>query len=174
MIYSLQGNEPIIAGDGHFIAENSTIIGKVRLGCHVSIWFDAVLRGDNDWIEIGDESNIQDGAILHTDDDIKLTVGKRVTVGHRVILHGCSIGDDTLIGMGSTVMNHAKIGANSIVGANSLITEGAEFPDGVLILGAPARVVRLITAEDRKMILEAAKSYITNSKRFNETLIRRK
>ena len=171
MIYSLQGNTPVITGHGHFIAENATIVGKVRLGSRVSIWFNAVLRGDNDWIEIGDDSNIQDGVILHTDDNIKLKVGQRVTVGHRAMLHGCRIGDDCLIGIGSTIMNGARIGANSIVGAHALVTEGAEFPDGVLILGAPARVTRLLTADDHAMIAAAAKSYVASAELFNSTML---
>lgn len=174
MIYSLEGNEPVIAGDGHYIADNATIVGKVRLGHRVSVWFNAVIRGDNDWIEIGADSNIQDGAILHTDDGLRLQIGERVTVGHRAMLHGCTIGSDSLIGMGCTIMNRAKISANSIVGAHALVTEGVEFPEGVLITGAPAKVARKLTQSDYEMISYAANSYIASSELFNSSLVKSK
>lgn len=130
------------------------------------------MRGDNDWIEVGRESNIQDGCILHTDPGIPLTVGARVTVGHRVTLHGCDIGDGSLIGIGSTILNHASIGRNCIVGAESLITEGKTFPDGVLILGSPAKVVRELETEEIESLQAAAQIYVDNGKRYREMLTR--
>lgn len=127
-----------------------------------------MLRGDNDWIEIGAESNVQDGCVLHTDPGIPLTVGARVSVGHRVTLHGCRIGDGTLIGIGSTILNHACIGRNSIVGAQSLVTEGKTFPDGVLILGSPAKVVRELEAAELEGIDAACRAYLDKAARYRE------
>ena len=134
MIASLGERQPAFEGTDHFVAHNATVIGSVRIGQGVSIWFNAVIRGDNDWIEIGENSNIQDGSILHTDAGIRLQIGRNVTVGHRVMLHGCRIGDGSLIGIGSTILNNARIGNDCLVGAHSLVTEGREFPDRVLIL----------------------------------------
>jgi len=156
MIYSLGDRRPNLEGGGHFIAPTATIIGSVTLKPGASIWFNAVLRGDNDLIEIGVNSNIQDGAVLHTDPGIELIVGDNVTVGHQVMLHGCTIGDNSLIGIGS----------NCIVGAHSLITEGKEFPDGVLILGSPAKVVRDLQAQELEFLKTAADVYVQNSQRF--------
>ena len=127
-----------------------------------------MLRGDNDWIAIGASSNIQDGCVLHVDPGMPLTIGKGVTVGHKVMLHGCSIGDDTLIGIGSIILNGARVGANSIVGANSLVTENKEFPPGSLILGAPAKVARELTAEEIDGIRKSAASYVANAARYRE------
>lgn len=172
MIYALGECKPVLEGSGHFIADNATIIGSVRLGHASSVWFTAVLRGDNDWIEIGARSNVQDGSILHTDTGLRLTVGSGVTIGHRVMLHGCTIGDNSLIGIGSIVLNGATIGANCMVGANSLVTENKEFPDGSLILGSPAKVVRALTDEEIVMLKTSAEVYTANAKRFNETLRR--
>ena len=144
----------------------------MRLLAGVSVWFGSVLRGDNDWIEVGTESNIQDACVLHTDPGIPLTIGARVTVGHRVTLHGCTIGDGSLIGIGSTILNHAVIGRYSIVGAQSLITEGKTFPDGVLILGTPAKVVRELEADEIESLRAAAQIYVDNGKRYREMLTR--
>jgi carbonic anhydrase/acetyltransferase-like protein (isoleucine patch superfamily) len=134
------------------------------------VWFNSVLRGDNDWIEIGERSNIQDGCVLHTDEGIALIVGDGVTVGHKVMLHGCSIGNNSLIGIGSTLLNGSAIGGNCIVGAHSLVTENKSFPEGTLIMGSPARVVRDLNAEEIASIGRIAEVYVENSKRFREML----
>ena len=170
MIYELGDRHPDLQGDGHFVAPSASIIGTVTLKQGASIWFNAVLRGDNDLIEIGANSNIQDGAVLHTDPGIQLIVGDNVTVGHRVMLHGCTIGSNSLIGIGSTLLNRSRVGSNCIVGAHSLITEGKEFPDGVLILGSPAKVVRELEAAELEFLKAAAVIYVQNSQRFLDEL----
>lgn len=166
MIYRLEDRVPVLEGDGQYIADNATIIGNVRLKEAVSVWFGSVLRGDNDWIIVGAHSNIQDGCVLHTDPGIPLQIGDSVTVGHKVMLHGCTIGDNSLIGIGSTILNSAKIGSNSIVGANSLVTEGKEFPDGVLLVGSPARVIRDLNDDEIQFNSASAKHYVENGRRF--------
>ena len=170
MIYALGERHPNLVGDGHFIAPTAAVIGTVTLKQGASIWFNAVLRGDNDLIEIGVNSNIQDGAVLHTDPGIELIVGDNVTVGHRVMLHGCTIDNNSLIGIGSTLLNRSRIGSNCIVGAHSLITEDKEFPDGVLILGSPAKVVRDLEARELEFLEFAADIYVQNSRRFLDEL----
>ena len=129
-----------------------------------------MLAGDNDWIEIGRDSNVQDGAVLHTDPGVRLAVGERVTIGHRVVLHGCEIGDGSLVGIGSTILNGARIGRECLVGANALITEGKHFPDGMLIVGAPARAVRKLSDEERARLAESAAIYVENGRRFRDSL----
>jgi carbonic anhydrase/acetyltransferase-like protein (isoleucine patch superfamily) len=170
MIASLGERKLVIEGSGQFIAPNATIVGSVRIRAGVSIWYNAVLRGDNDWIDVGENSNIQDGSILHTDPGIALKVGSNVTVGHRVMLHGCEIGDGSLIGIGSTVLNKARIGRQCLVGAHSLVTEGQSFPDGVLIVGSPARVVRELDDTERDLLLRSADIYVANGRRFANEL----
>ncbi len=170
MIYALGERQPVLEGSDHYIAENASVIGSVRLAGETSIWFNCVLRGDNDWIEIGERSNVQDGSVLHTDPGLKLTVGRNVTIGQKVMLHGCTIGDDSLIGIGSTILNGATVGSNCVVGAHTLITENKSFPDGTLILGAPARVVRELNDEEKAMISRSADVYVANAKRFSEEL----
>jgi carbonic anhydrase/acetyltransferase-like protein (isoleucine patch superfamily) len=165
-MHTLGDRQPVLEGNDHYLADNATIIGRVRLKDASSVWFNCVLRGDNDWIEIGERSNIQDGSVLHTDPGLKLTVGNNVTVGHKVMLHGCTIGDNTLIGIGSTILNGARVGNDCIVGAHALITENKEFPDGSLILGAPARVARQLTPEEINAIGQSANVYVANAKRF--------
>ncbi|MGB5258679.1 MAG: gamma carbonic anhydrase family protein [Woeseiaceae bacterium] len=165
---ALGDRAPELQGNGHFIAENAMIIGSVRLKNAASVWFNSVLRGDNDWLEVGERSNIQDGCILHTDPGIPLIVGDGVTVGHRVMLHGCRIADNSLIGIGSTLLNGSVIGRNCIVGAHSLVTENKEFPDGSLILGSPARVARELSEEEIAHIAWSADIYVQNARRFNE------
>ena len=165
MIYDLEKNVPEISADS-WVAPNAIIIGKVKLEKNSSIWFNAVLRGDIEKIVIGENSNIQDGSVLHTDPGYPLTVGKGVTVGHMVMLHGCEISDDTLIGIGSTILNKAKIGKNCIIGANTLVTENKVIPDNSLVLGSPGKVIRKVTDDEIKVIRENAKHYVTNSKRY--------
>lgn len=170
MMYRLGDWQPELDGGGQFVADNASVIGKVRLAAGASVWFNAVLRGDNEWIEIGAGSNIQDHSILHTDPGIPLTVGERVTVGHRVTLHGCTIGDGSLIGIGSTILNRARVGRRCLVGAHALVTEGKEFPDGVLILGSPARVVRELQEPELELLESSADIYLQNGARFREQL----
>lgn len=159
-LYEFEGVRPEFPSSGkYWIAPDATLIGKVRLLEEASVWFYAVLRGDNEWIEIGVRSNVQDGCVLHTDPGFPLTIGEGCTIGHKAILHGCTVGDNSLIGMGATVLNGAKIGKNSIVGANALVTEGKEFPDNSLIVGAPAKVVRTLDEKAANGLKLAAASY---------------
>lgn len=170
MIYSLGERAPELVGDGHFIAPGAVLIGRVRLLPESSVWFNCVLRGDNEPIEVGAGSNVQDGCVLHTDMGFPLTIAAGVTVGHKVMLHGCTIGENSLIGIGSTVLNGASIGRNCLVGANALVTEGKTFADGSLILGAPAKVVRELSEEEIAAIRESARHYVANAARFNSSL----
>ena len=168
-IYELDGQGPELPADGnYFIADTAVVIGKVRLLNSASVWFGAVLRGDNEWIEIGEGSNVQDNSTCHTDRGFPLTIGKNCTVGHNVILHGCTLEDDALVGMGSIVMNGARIRRGSIVGAGSVITEGKEYPEYSLIIGSPARVIRTLTPEQVTAMGSAAKFYALNGPRFQK------
>ncbi|MCA0422551.1 MAG: gamma carbonic anhydrase family protein [Proteobacteria bacterium] len=153
------------AGD-HWIAPDAQVIGKVRLRKDAGIWFGAVLRGDNEWIEIGEGSNVQEHSMLHTDMGFPLTVGKNCTIGHRAILHGCTVGDNTLIGMGAIVLNGAKIGNNCLVGAGALVTEGKSFPDNSLIVGVPAKAIRMLDETAIAGLTASARNYVANWKRF--------
>lgn len=166
MIYKLDDNRVEIAGDDYFVAENATVVGLVRLENNASIWFNAVLRGDNALITVGENSNVQDGAVLHTDPGIELTIGRNVTVGHKAMLHGCSIGDNSLVGINSVILNGARVGKNCLIGANSLITEGKEIPDGSLVMGAPAKVVKTLSPEQQQRLQLSAQTYVENFKRF--------
>jgi len=172
VIYTLGERAPVLEGNGHFIADNATVIGNVLLKAESSVWFNCVLRGDNELIEVGAGSNIQDGCVLHTDPGFPLTIGMGVSVGHRVMLHGCTIGDNSLIGIGSTILNGATIGNNCLVGAQALVTEGKSFPDGSLILGAPAKVVRELTSEEIAGMKESASRYVENAARYRKQLKR--
>ena len=156
--YGLGDLVPTLA-EGAWAAPSADLIGDVRLGPRASVWFGAVIRADNTPILIGEESNIQDGAVCHSDPPAPLTIGARVTVGHQAILHGCTVGDGALIGMGARVLNHAVIGGGCLVGAGALVTEGKIFADGMLIVGAPARAVRPLTDEERGALLESAARY---------------
>ena len=149
-----------------FIAPNATIVGRVELARDSSVWFGAILRADNDLISIGEESNVQDGTVIHTDDGIPLRVGARVTIGHAAVLHGCTIEDECLIGIGSVLLNRSRIRRHSIVGARALVTEGKDFPERSLILGSPARVVRALTDEEVESIGKAAAHYVQNAHAF--------
>lgn len=162
MLYSYKGILPTVEA-GVFIAPGARVIGKVTLRQQVSIWFNAVLRGDADSLTVGEGSNIQDGTVLHADAGFPTVVGKNVTVGHSCIIHGCEIGDNCLIGMGSAILNGARIGENCLVGAGSLITEGKEFPSGSVIMGRPARVVRQIGDRELAMIRAGAEHYRENA-----------
>ena len=170
-IYELDGQGPDLPQDGsYFIADTAVVIGKVRLQKSASVWFGAVLRGDNEWIELGEGSNIQDNSTCHTDPGFPLVIGRNVTVGHNVILHGCTLEDDSLVGMGSIVMNGARIGRGAVVGAGSVITEGKQFPEYSLVIGSPARVVRTLTPEQATAMGRAAKSYQIRGPQFKKGL----
>ena len=167
MIYELNGKKPECHGD-HWIAESADVIGNVILGDQVSIWFNVVLRGDNDPITIGRASNVQDGSVLHTDIGSPLTIEEGVTVGHKVMLHGCFIGKNSLIGINSVVLNGARVGKNCLVGANSLIPEGKDIPDGSLVMGSPAKVIRQLDERAIDGLRISSQNYIANYKRFRE------
>ena len=170
-IYALDDLIPQIPAKGRFwIAPDAYVIGSVMVAEDVGIWFGAIIRGDNEPIHIGPRSNIQEGAVLHSDHGFPLTIGADVTVGHRAILHGCTIGDGALIGMGATVMNGARVGAGSIVGAGALVTEGKEIPEGSLVMGAPAKVIRALDADTRQRLLASAAHYVNNAQRFQRGL----
>lgn len=170
-IYRLGDDVPEIRS-GVWVADGATVIGKVTLAENASVWYGAVLRGDNAPILIGRDSNVQDNSVLHTDSDISLVVGERVTIGHQVMLHGCSIGDGALIGIQSVVLNGARIGRNSIVGAGTLIPEGKEYPDGVLIVGTPGRVVRELTPAQIERLQISAAHYVQQQRRHATQLQR--
>jgi len=157
-------------GKNAWVAPNATVIGDVRLGANASIWWNATLRGDNDPIHIGANTNIQDGSVLHTDEGIPLHIGANVTVGHLVMLHGCTVGDSSLIGIGSVILNRAVIGKGCIVGANTLIPEGKVFPDHVLIVGSPGKVVRELSADEVAHLEKSAEHYVANAQRYMDTL----
>lgn len=170
-LFELDGVKPVTPDSGNFwVADNATVLGRVILKENASVWFNCVLRGDNDPIEIGENSNIQDSCVLHTDHGVPLTIGKDVTVGHMVMLHGCTIADETLIGIGSTILNGARIGRNCIIGAHSLIPEGKEIPDNSLVMGAPGKVVKQLTPEQVALIKASAQGYVANWKRFKAGL----
>ena len=168
-IYELDGVAPRIA-DSAWVADSAHVIGDVDLADEVGVWFGVVIRGDMASIRIGRGSNIQDASILHADVGKPLTVGEGVTVGHQVTLHGCTVGDDSMIGMGAVVLNGAKIGKGCLVGAGSLVTEGKEFPDGSMILGSPAKVVRQLTPEQLEGLRLMAEHYVSNASRFRTGL----
>ena len=169
MLYAIDDIAPTTAGR-YYVAENAAVIGDVHLAEDTSVWFNAVVRGDVEHIEIGPGSNIQDGSVLHTDPGAPMVLESHVTVGHMVMLHGCRIGPNSLIGIGSTVLNHATIGANSIVGAHTLITEGKTFPEGVLILGSPGKVVRKLSAEEIAKLPGSAERYISRAELYRRRL----
>ncbi len=166
-IFELDGQTPDLPDEGHYwIAENASVIGRVRLGRDASVWFGSVLRGDNEWIELGERSQIQDNATVHTDPGFPVIIGDNCVVGHNVVLHGCVIGSNSLIGMGAVLLNGAKIGQNCLVGAGALITEGKTFPDNSLIVGAPARALRQVDETTSRMILQGADIYVRRWQRY--------
>ncbi|MEC8442853.1 MAG: gamma carbonic anhydrase family protein [Pseudomonadota bacterium] len=165
MFYRLGDRRPT-RGQDVFVADNARVIGSVALEDQSSIWFGAILRGDNDQITIGPQSNVQDGAVLHTDPGIKLTLGRGVTVGHNAMLHGCEIGDYSLVGIGAVILNKATIGKHCIIGANALIPEGMDIPDGSLVVGAPAVIKRTLNDAQKKMLEASAAHYVHNASRY--------
>jgi carbonic anhydrase/acetyltransferase-like protein (isoleucine patch superfamily) len=168
-LYSIGDRQPIL-GDGAWAAPSADLIGDVRLGARASVWFGAVIRADNTPIIIGEDSNIQDGAIGHSDPGVPLTIGARVTVGHQAILHGCSIADDCLIGLGAKILNGAVLESECLVGAGALITEGKKFASGSMIVGTPARVVRQLTDQERQALRVSAAHYAEKAARYAEQL----
>jgi carbonic anhydrase/acetyltransferase-like protein (isoleucine patch superfamily) len=164
-LYNLSGLSPRL-GEGAWAAPSADLIGDVRLGARASVWFGAVLRGDNTPLILGEDTNFQDGSVGHSDADFPLTIGARVTVGHQAILHGCTIADDCLIGMGARILNGAVIESECIVGAGALITEGKHFESGSLIVGAPARVVRQVTDQEKQMLRASAAHYAEKAARY--------
>ena len=168
-LYALDGLRPEIHTQS-WVAPGADLIGRVRLGKGASVWFGAVLRGDNEWIEVGEGSNVQDLCMLHTDVGAPLTIGKNCTIGHRAILHGCQIGEQSLVGMGAVILNHAEIGAHCLVGAHALIPEGKVIPDGSLVIGAPGKVARILSHEEQGNLLKSAESYKRNWQRFKAGL----
>ncbi|MDK9703882.1 MAG: gamma carbonic anhydrase family protein [Sulfuritalea sp.] len=168
-IYSIGDRKPSLGRDA-WVAPNATIIGDVQLGDNVSIWWNAVLRGDNDTISIGANTNIQDGSVLHADAGVPLTIGANVTVGHMVMLHGCTIGEQSLIGIKSVILNKAVIGRHCIIGANSLIPEGKVIPDRSLVMGSPGKVVRQLSDAEVAFLHGAAQGYVANALRYRSAL----
>lgn len=172
-IYEFDGQAPEFPADGRYwVAETAALIGRVRLKSDCSVWFGAVLRGDNEWIEIGTRSQIQDNATMHTDPGFPITIGEDCVIGHKVMLHGCTIGNNSLIGMGAIVLNGARIGNNSLVGAGALVTEGKSFPDNSLIVGSPARVIRSLDDKAIAQIRAGADHYVQRSRLYVERLKR--
>jgi len=169
-LFSIGDRRVELVGERHFVAYDATLVGAIVLQNDSSIWFKVVIRAENDRISIGEESNVQDGSVLHVDPGYPLTLGRRVTVGHKVMLHGCSVGDGSLIGINSVIMNGARIGAGSLVGANTLIPEGREIPDGVLVLGSPGKVVRELRQDEKATLLKIAAGYVERSALYRDNL----
>ena len=170
-IYELDGQAPELPADKRYwIAETAVVIGRVRLKQDANIWWGSVLRGDNEWIEVGERTNIQESCTLHTDMGFPMTIGSDCTIGHNVVLHGCTVADGSLIGMGAIVLNGAKIGKHSLVGAGALVTEGKEFPDNSLIVGSPAKAIRVLDEAAVAKLRGSAAHYVANGKRFKAGL----
>jgi len=171
-LFSIGSRAPRLLGEHHFIAHDATLVGDITLENNVNVWFQVVIRAENDRIHIGEDCNIQDGSVLHVDPGYPLTLARSVSVGHKVMLHGCTIGEGTLVGINSVIMNGAKIGRGALIGANTLIPEGKEIPDGVLVVGSPGRVVRELKQEDRDYLLKIATGYVERSRFYKENLKR--
>jgi carbonic anhydrase/acetyltransferase-like protein (isoleucine patch superfamily) len=165
-LYSLGDKRVELLGAHHYVAHDATLVGAITLEADVNIWFQVVIRAENDLVHIGAATNVQDGSVLHVDPGYPLTLGRQVTIGHKVMLHGCTVGDGSLVGINSVVMNGAKIGRGSLIGANSLIAEGKEIPEGVLVLGSPGKVVRDLKPEERATLLKIADGYVERSRRY--------
>lgn len=169
-IFSLNERRVELRGTHHYIAYDATLAGSIILENDVNIWFGVVIRADNDQVHIGEATNVQDGSVLHVDPGFPMTLGRRVTVGHKAMLHGCTVGDGALIGINSVVLNGARIGAGSLVGANTLVPEGKEIPPGVLVVGTPAKVVRELKPEEKEGLLKIAQGYVARSLVFKNHL----
>jgi carbonic anhydrase/acetyltransferase-like protein (isoleucine patch superfamily) len=169
-LFSIGERRVELRGASHYVAYDATLVGDITLENDVSVWFKVVMRAENDRISIGEGSNIQDGSVLHVDPGYPLHVGSRVTIGHKVMLHGCSVGEGTLIGINSVVMNGARIGRNTLIGANTLIAESKQIPDGVLVLGSPGKVVRDLRQEEKDYLLKIAQGYVERGKLYRSHL----
>ena len=169
MLYRLGEHEPVTDGE-FYVAESATVLGKVRLCNDASIWFGAVLRGDTELITVGEGSNVQECSVLHTDMGFPLNIGKHVTIGHKVMLHGCTIGDGSLIGINSVILNGAKIGKGCLIGANALVTEGMEVPDGSMVLGIPGKIKKTLTQEEQSIVSIGAQHYVENYKKYKKLM----
>jgi|TARA_B110000483_G_scaffold103068_1_gene125831 carbonic anhydrase/acetyltransferase-like protein (isoleucine patch superfamily) len=172
LIYKLGDSFLETEGENFYVAETATVLGKVKLCKDASVWFGAVLRGDTELITVGERSNVQDCAVLHTDHGFPLNIGKDVTIGHHVMLHGCSIGDGSLVGINAVVLNGAKIGSGCLIGANALITEGMEVPDGSVVMGSPGKIKTTLDENKRQGLILSAQHYVENYKRFKKELIK--
>ena len=170
MIYKLGEHEVEITGEDFYVAETASVIGKVRLANDTSVWFGAVLRGDNESITVGENTNIQECAVIHTDPGFPCILGSNVTIGHQAMLHGCQVGDNSLIGINAVVLNGAKIGKNCLIGANALVTENQEIPDGSLVIGSPAKPIKQLTTAQIQKLKESAEHYVTRFKKFKRDL----
>ena len=172
-IYALDGHAPDLPDDGrYYIADTAVLIGRVRLKTDASVWFGSVLRGDNEWIDLGARSQVQDNATLHTDPGFPLSIGSNCVIGHNVVMHGCAVGDNSLIGMGAILMNGVTIGKNSLVGAGAVVTEGKTFPERALIVGAPARAIRSLDDKALEMIRDGAGIYVRRWQQYAKGLRR--
>ena len=169
-LFSLGERHVELVGSKHYIACDATLVGSITLHADANVWFKVVIRAENDRITIGEGTNVQDGCVLHVDPGYPMTLGRHVSIGHKVMLHGCTIGDGTLIGINSVVLNGAKIGKGVLIGANTLITEGKEIPDGVLVVGSPGKVVRQLTAEEKERLLGIARGYVERSRMYEREL----
>ena len=169
-LFAIGERRPELRGELHFIAHDATLVGSIVLENNVSVWFQTVIRADNDQVTIGEGCNIQDGSVLHVDPGYPMTLGRRVSIGHKVMLHGCTIGEGSLVGINSVVMNGARIGRSTLIGANTLIAEGKEIPDGVLVLGSPGKVVRELRQEEKDFLLKIAQGYIDRSRLYKTGL----
>ncbi len=169
-IFSIGDKRVELLGAHHFIAHDATLVGAITLEAGANIWFQVVIRAENDIVRIGEGTNVQDGSVLHVDPGFPLTLGRRVTIGHMVMLHGCTVGEGSLVGINSVVMNGARIGRGALIGANSLIPEGKEIPDGVLVLGSPGKIVRELKPEERANLLRIADGYVERAQRYRTEL----
>jgi len=169
-LFSIDDKRVELLGERHYIAHDATLVGAITLETEANIWFQVVIRAENDTVRVGARSNIQDGSVLHVDPGFPLTLGRRVTIGHKVMLHGCTIGEGSLVGINSVVMNGARVGRGTLIGANTLIAEGKEIPDGVLVLGSPGKIVRELRAEERAALLKIADGYVERAQRYRTGL----
>ncbi len=170
-VYKLDGVQPVLPSEFCFIAQSASVIGNVRLHEEVGIWFGVVMRGDNELISIGARSNIQENSVLHTDPGFPVVIGEGCTIGHNATIHGCKIGDNSLVGMGATILNGAVIGKNCLIGAGALVTEGKQIPDNSLVVGAPAKVIRTLDETSAMMLTKSADIYVANARRFAKGLV---
>ena len=171
MIYELENLKPSYLGDSHWIADSADVIGNVQIGLEVSIWWRAVVRGDNEPIVIGDRTNVQDGCVLHTDPGFPIFIGNNVTIGHMCMLHGCKIDNGSLVGIGSTILNGSKIGKNCLIGAHSLITEGNVIPDNSLVMGSPGKIIKELNLDQVKELEKNADGYVERAKLYARGLV---